>query len=181
MLIGRRFARSPRPNRVTRLPLVWAGVVLGLGTGAIVKATVLHRMLTPGGEPFSALPATLPNVAADPAGGVLHAVAWAVTASGLWLVFRTAHREDVAWSDGILGGALAIGLGLFVLLESVYPGVTHGLRSPEWTADSWDRALLGLGLLLAAGGMLAIGGLVNATRSSSSAPPGAHAGSRSAT
>ena len=141
-----------------RTPLVTAGAVLGVGLGGFVDGIVLHQilqwhhMVT---EPFP--PDSVQNLQLNTLGdGLFHAFAWLMTAVGLGLLWRASSRPDVLWSGRVLIGALAIGWGLFNLVEGIVDhhllGIHHVRPGPDHLA--WDLGFLAFGALLVVGGWL---------------------------
>ena len=141
-----------------RSPLLVAGVVLGVGLGGFVDGIVLHQilqwhhMVT---EPFP--PDSVRNLQLNTVGdGLFHAFAWCMTAIGLALLWRASMRADVLRSGRVLVGALAIGWGLFNLVEGIVDhhllGIHHVRSGPDQLA--WDLAFLAFGAVLVAGGIV---------------------------
>jgi uncharacterized membrane protein len=139
-----------------RSPLLVAGIVLGVGLGGFVDGIVLHQilqwhhMVT---EPYP--PDTVRNLELNTLGdGLFHAFAWLMTAVGLGLLWRASRRPDAAWSGRVLVGALAIGWGLFNLVEGIVDhhllGLHHVRSGPDQLA--WDLAFLAFGAVLVGGG-----------------------------
>jgi uncharacterized membrane protein len=95
--------------------------MLGIGLGGFVDGIVLHQilqwhhMVT---EPFP--PDSVQNLQTNTLGdGLFHAFAWMMAAVGLGLLWRASGRPDVLWSGRVLLGAVAIGWGLFNLVEGI--------------------------------------------------------------
>jgi len=139
-----------------RSPLLVAGIVLGVGLGGFVDGIVLHQilqwhhMVT---EPFP--PDSVRNLQLNTLGdGLFHAFAWCMTAIGLALLWQASHRLDVIWSGRVLVGALAIGWGLFNVVEGIVDhhllGIHHVRSGPDQLL--WDLAFLAFGAVLIAGG-----------------------------
>jgi uncharacterized membrane protein len=143
-----------------RSPLVTAGILLGVGLGGFVDGIVLHQilqwhhMVT---EPFP--PDNVRNLELNTLGdGLFHAFTWLITAVGLGLLWRASKRTDVLWSTRALVGSLAIGWGLFNLIEGIVDhhllGIHHVRSGPDQMA--WDLAFLAFGaVLVVVGWMLA--------------------------
>jgi uncharacterized membrane protein len=172
-----RGKKSMRTNPV-RSPLLVAGIVLGVGLGGFVDGIVLHQilqwhhMVT---EPFP--PDSVRNLETNTLGdGLFHAFAWLMTAVGLALLWRAGQRPDVVRSGRMLVGSLAIGWGLFNLVEGIVDhhllGIHHVRSGPDQLV--WDLAFLAFGALLVGGGWLL------ARAPSSSGAMAAHRRSRTA-
>src|SRR5215217_4687043 len=133
-------------------PLHAAGIMLGVGLGGFVDGIVLHQilqwhhMVT---EPFPA--DSVRNLEMNTLGdGLFHAFTWLMTAVGLALLWRAGQRPDVVRSGRVLVGSLAIGWGLFNLLEGIVDhhllGIHHVRSGPDQVV--WDLAFLAFGGLL---------------------------------
>lgn len=145
-------------TNMDRMPLRTAGTVLGVGLGGFVDGIVLHQilqwhhMVT---EPFP--PDSVQNLQLNTLGdGLFHAFAWMMTAVGLGLLWRASGRPDVLWTGRVLVGALAIGWGLFNLVEGIVDhhllGIHHVRSGPDQLA--WDLAFLAFGAALVIGGWI---------------------------
>jgi uncharacterized membrane protein len=141
-----------------RQPLVTAGILLGLGLGGFVDGIVLHQvlqwhhMLSSGPYP----PTNLSNLQADTLwDGLFHVVAWLFTAAGLSLLWRAGGRADVPWSRSIFTGSLAMGWGLFNLVEGIIDHQILGIHHVRENVPNvliWDLGFLAFGAILLAGG-----------------------------
>lgn len=146
----------------TTRPLVTAGVLLGVGMGGFVDGIVFNQLL----QVHSMLSARMPrtsvvnlevNMFWD---GVFHAFTWLTTAGGLTLLWRAVRRDDVLLSTRTLVGAMALGWGLFNLVEGV---INHHLLHLHHVTEGanhivWDLAFLASGVALIAGGIAAVRG-----------------------
>ena len=157
-------------------PLIAAGVLLGAGLGGFVDGIVLHQILQwhhllSARLPPDNLVATKVNMYWD---GIFHAGVWVLTVVGLRLLWAAGARADVPWSGATFAGGLALGWGLFNVVEGLIDHQLLGLHHvQEYTTNKlpWDLAFLGFGVLL----LLLGGGLVRAGRPHGSPRPG-HAG-----
>jgi uncharacterized membrane protein len=143
-------------------PLVSAGTVLGIGLGGFVDGIVFHQLL----QLHSMLTGRLPkdsiahveiNMFWD---GVFHAFTWLMTALGVWMLFRAAQRREVVLAPRTFAGALALGWGLFNLVEGVIDHQLLGLHHvvERLGLSVYDWAFLASGVALIAGGWYAIRG-----------------------
>jgi uncharacterized membrane protein len=142
------------PNR---MPLLRAGVVLGIGLGGFFDGIVLHQllqwhhMLTSYGHPDNTVPGLEVNTTWD---GIFHSATWVATVVGLAMLWRLERRYDLTWSWA-LGGALLIGWGAFNLVEGI---IDHQLLGLHHVRDDlggpigWDLAFLAWGAVFVAGG-----------------------------
>jgi uncharacterized membrane protein len=143
-----------------RGPLITAGVLLGLGLGGFVDGILLHQilqwhhLLTSAGFP----PDTVQNLRVNTLwDGLFHASTWTLTTAGLVMLWRAAGRQDVPWSTSIFVGALALGWGIFNLIEGIADHHILGLHHVNETVPRndwlyWDLAFLALGAALAFAG-----------------------------
>lgn len=149
-------------DRPSRSPLIVAGVLLGVGLGGFVDGILLHQilqwhhMLTSAGYPPTSLESLQVNTLWD---GIIHAATWAMTATGLALLWRAARRLDVPWSPDTFVGTLAIGWGSFNLVEGVIDhhvlGIHH-VRTDVTSPLLWDLGFLGFGAALVAVGWILV-------------------------
>ena len=135
-----------------RLPLITAGIFLGLGLGGFVDGILLHQILQwhhmlSNVRPLSTNTNTDLNMVWD---GLFHALDWVLTVIGVALLWRAGGRADVAWSSHTFGGSLLMGAGLFNVVEGVIDhqilGIHHVKPGPNQVA--WDLGFLVLGALL---------------------------------
>jgi uncharacterized membrane protein len=141
------------PARLTRTPLIAAGLLLGAGLGGFVDGIVLHQILQWHNMLSNRLPpdnlvAAKVNMYWD---GVFHAAVWVMTAVGLRLLWSALTRPDVPRSGRTLWGALLLGWGLFNVIEGIIDHQILGLHHvQEYTANKlpWDLSFLAFGALL---------------------------------
>src|SRR4051812_8381310 len=102
-----------------RGPLISAGALLGVGTGGFVDGILLHQiiqvhnMLSARYPPTTLVNAEI-NMFWD---GLFHAFCWIMAALGLAFLWRAGQRSDVPWSTRTFVGSLALGWGIFNLVE----------------------------------------------------------------
>jgi uncharacterized membrane protein len=110
-------------------------------------------MLTSAGYPPTSVENLQINTLWD---GLFHAATWLATAIGLALLWRAARRPDVPWSTRTLVGTLAMGWGLFNLVEGLIDhqilGIHH-VRTDVPNVLAWDLGFLLFGVLLLGLGM----------------------------
>ncbi|AUS99791.1 hypothetical protein CLI64_04955 [Nostoc sp. CENA543] len=143
-----------------RLPLIWAGIVLGLGLGGFVDGILLHQILQwhhmlSSVRPLTTNPNFDLNMVWD---GLFHALDWVLTVIGVGLLWRAGGRADVVWSSSTFGGSLLIGAGLFNLVEGVIDHQILGIHhvKPGTNQLAWDLGFLALGALLVVGGWIVL-------------------------
>jgi uncharacterized membrane protein len=149
---------SARPPH--RGALIAAGVLLGSGLGGFFDGILLHQilqwhnMLSSKVNPVDLVRMKY-NMLWD---GLFHAFAWLVTVLGLGLLWRAGQRSDVPWSTRTFLGSLALGWGLFNLIEGMIDHQLLGLHHvhPGENELGWDLGFLGFGLLLGIAGCASI-------------------------
>lgn len=146
------------PERRNDRPLISAGALLGIGMGGFVDGIVFHQLL----QVHNMLSARYPKTGVDPQtavvnleinmfwDGLFHAFTWTMTALGLALLWRAVRRGDVPLSTRTLVGALALGWGLFNLVEGV---IDHHLLQIHHVTETpghlvWDVLFLASGAVL---------------------------------
>jgi len=147
-------------NTMTRRPLIAAGTLLGIGMGGFVDGILFHQLL----QVHSMLSAQVTRTTV--AGleinmfwdGLFHALTWTMTALGLALLWKAVQRRDVPLSTKTLVGSMALGWGLFNLVEGI---IDHHLLHIHHVTETdnhlvWDLAFLASGLLLIGIGMTMI-------------------------
>ena len=95
---------------------------------------------------------------------------WLTTAAGIALLWRAGQRPDVPWSTRTMLGGLALGWGLFNLVEGV---IDHHILHIHHVTETenhlvWDLAFLASGVALIAVGLA----LVNSGRGDATARGG---------
>jgi uncharacterized membrane protein len=145
-------------HRITRRPLIAAGTMLGIGMGGFVDGIVFHQLL----QVHNMLSAQYPTTGLDAErlvvnleinmfwDGLFHAFTWVMTALGLALLWKAVQRPDVPLSTRTFVGSLALGWGLFNLVEGI---IDHHLLHIHHVTEThnhliWDLAFLASGLLL---------------------------------
>lgn len=153
-----------------RRPLISAGMALGIGMGGFVDGILFHQLL----QAHNMLSAKVPrdtvvgleiNMFWD---GVFHTFTWLMTALGLALLWRAVQRRETLLSTRTLLGAIALGWGIFNLVEGILDHHVLHLHHVTETENHliWDLAFLGSGALLSlvGGALLAAGRNDAATR-----------------
>jgi uncharacterized membrane protein len=141
-------------------PLLSAGLLLGTGLGGFIDGIVLHQILQWHNMLSSKIAPTdlvslKQNMVWD---GLFHAATWLMTAAGLGLLWRAGQQPDVPWSTRSFVGSLALGWGLFNVIEGIIDHHILGLHHVHPGSDqlAWDIGFLIFGALLALGGVLLI-------------------------
>jgi uncharacterized membrane protein len=127
-------------------------MLLGAGMGGFVDGILFHQVLQMHGMLSEQYPPTsLINLEINMFwDGVFHVFTWLVTASGIALLWRTVKRADIALSGKALLGAMAVGWGLFNVIEGTANHHLLQLHHVRTGADHlrWDVAFLGAGVVL---------------------------------
>jgi uncharacterized membrane protein len=147
-------------ERVHQGPIISSGILLGTGLGGFVDGIVLHQILQwhnmlSSVAPPNDLVAMKYNMVWD---GLFHALTWLMTAAGLARLWRAGLRRDVSWSTQTLVGSLFLGWGLFNFVEGLVDHQLLGIHHVHPGAQqlAWDLGFLASGLVMIAGGWLAI-------------------------
>ena len=139
-------------DTITRRPLIAAGTLLGIGMGGFVDGILFHQLL----QLHSMLSAQVTrstvagleiNMFWD---GLFHVLTWTMTALGLALLWKSVQRRDVPLSTKTFVGSMALGWGLFNLVEGI---IDHHLLHIHHVTETdnhliWDLAFLASGLIL---------------------------------
>jgi uncharacterized membrane protein len=108
-------------DSMTRRPLIAAGTLLGIGMGGFVDGILFHQLLQV--QSMLSARVTRSTVAGLEVNmfwdGLFHVLSWTVTALGLALLWKAVQRPDVPLSTKTFVGAMAIGWGLFNLVEGI--------------------------------------------------------------
>lgn len=158
----------PTPENTNRRPLIAAATLLGIGMGGFVDGILFHQLLQT--HNMLSAPGYYPKTGVDPLrlvvnlevnmfwDGLFHVFTWGMTAAGLALLWRCGQRPEVPWSTRTLVGGLAVGWGLFNLVEGV---IDHHILHIHHVTETenhliWDLAFLGSGVVLIAVGLAVI-------------------------
>jgi uncharacterized membrane protein len=143
----------------SRRALVLPGLLLGIGIGGFVDGILLHQilqwhhMLTSHGQyPATTVGGLEVNTLWD---GIFHAGTWVASVVGVWRLWDAGRRGDVAWSGRALIGLMAMGWGLFNLVEGVVNHHLLGIHHVRYSgadARPWDLSFLFCGVVLFSGG-----------------------------
>lgn len=93
--------------------------------------------------------------------GLFHAATYIFVIIGLILLWRSAHRAHMRWSNRLLTGSLLIGFGLFNVLEGILDHhllrlhhVNETVPADQWIY--WDIGFLAGGAMMAMVGWLVL-------------------------
>jgi uncharacterized membrane protein len=145
-----------------RSGLIIAGALLGIGLGGFLDGILFHQIL----QTHSMLSAQVPrdtvaglevNMFWD---GMFHVLTWVVTVAGLAYLWTIVVRGETLLSTQTFVGSLALGWGLFNLVEGlINHHILHLHHVVEAPDHFWaDVAFLLSGVILIAGGAALIWG-----------------------
>ena len=142
---------------------VSAGILFGLGLGGFFDGIVLHQLLQwhhmlSSWYPIDSVKNLELNTLWD---GIFHSATYVFVVIGLFILWRTAHRRHLVWSNKLLVGTLLLGWGVFNVVEGLINhqilGVHHvNERVPEPQRLLWDIGFLVWGAAMLVGGWLLV-------------------------
>ena len=132
------------------------GLLLGVGLGALFDGIVLHQILQwhhliSSRVPPTSVEALEVNTLAD---GLLHAVAWLATVTGIALTVRAGASLERNGAGRRLVGGIIIGWGAFNLLDAV---ISHHVLELHHVREGPGQTTFDLVFLVVAAAMVAIG------------------------
>ena len=143
-----------------RRPLIVAGIVLGLGQAGFFDGIVLHQLLQwhhmfTSVETSDTVRGLELNTLGD---GLFHLLDWALTLTGIYLLWQVGQNPSAEKSASLFFGALLVGAGLFDFIEGLIDHQILGIHhvKPGIHEFAWDMGFLGLGLSLIVLGWLLI-------------------------
>jgi uncharacterized membrane protein len=142
---------GPASARSATLPVLRAGLFLGIGLGGFFDGIVFHQLLQThsmfsGKIDKSGATGLQVNMFWD---GAFHLITWTATIAGVFCLWRAASQKSGAPGKVLFGAALS-GWGIFNIIEG---GVNHhllGLHHVVETAglSGFDHAFLASGVIL---------------------------------
>ncbi|RZI76971.1 MAG: DUF2243 domain-containing protein [Pseudomonas sp.] len=140
-------------------PAIAAALTLGIGLGGFFDGIVFHQILQlhnmlSGWLPVTDLVSAKVNMVWD---GLFHGGVWAITMTGVILLWRAGKRTDVAMDDRFLVGGFLLGWGLFNVVEGV---IDHHLLGLHHVVEALGRSIWDLVFLAWGFGMIAVGWLL---------------------
>lgn len=147
-------------SHIRRRPLISAGTLLGIGLGGFADGIVFHQLL----QLHNMLSAKFPVRGVDAHtlvvnleinmfwDGLFHVFCWIVTIVGLAMLWRAVRRPQVRLTTRTFLGSLALGAGLFNLVEGI---INHHVLHVHHVTETenhlvWDLAFLLSGVVLVA-------------------------------
>lgn len=136
-----------------------AGVLLGLGLGALFDGIVFHQLLQwhhmlSGWYPLNSVDNVRLNTTWD---GVFHSAAYVLVLAGLFLLWQRVRKGELRWSRTQCLGAILLGWGIFNLVEGVVDHEILRLHQVNETVPEGQRVYWDIGFLLWGAVMLIMG------------------------
>jgi len=137
-----------------------AGILFGLGLGGFFDGIVLHQVLQwhhmlSSWYPIDTIENLKLNTLWD---GIFHSTTYVFVVVGLFILWRTAHRQHLVWSNKLLTGTLLLGWGIFNVVEGLIDHEVLGVHHVNETVAQTQRILWDVGFLAWGAAMLG-GGL----------------------
>src|SRR4051812_5158222 len=136
-----------------------AGIFFGLGLGGFFDGIVFHQVLqwhhmVSSWYPIDSIPNLELNTRWD---GFFHSATYVFVVVGLFILWRTAHRRHLLWSNKLLAGTLLLGWGIFNVVEGVIDHEVLGMHHVNELVSLsqriyWDMAFLVWGAAMVVGG-----------------------------
>jgi uncharacterized membrane protein len=141
---------------------VSAGILFGLGLGGFFDGIVLHQVLQwhhmlSSWYPINTIENLKLNTLWD---GIFHASTYLFVVAGLFVLWRTAHRSHLYWSNKSLLGTLLLGWGTFNFVEGMIDHQMLGTHHVNELVAPSQRIFWDLGFLIWGLAMIAVGWLL---------------------
>jgi uncharacterized membrane protein len=139
-----------------------AGIFFGLGLGGFFDGIVLHQLLQwhhmlSSWHPVDTVEGLEFNTLWD---GIFHSATYVFVLIGLFLLWRSAHRQHLYWSTRLLIGTMLLGFGLFNAVEGIVNHHWLGIHHVNETAPRAQWWIWGLGFTLSGLLMIFVGWLL---------------------
>jgi uncharacterized membrane protein len=149
---------TSQTNKTNRLPLIAAGILIGIGQGGFFDGIVFHQLLQ-WHHMFSNVETTntVAGLELNTFGDALfHIFDWIMTIAGIAMLWLAGKQENVPWSKTDFIGAIMVGAGLFNVVEGI---LSHHLLQihhvkPGVHQLAWDLGFIGAGILSASVGLV---------------------------
>ena len=144
-----------------RRPLIVAGIVLGLEQAGFFDGSIVLHQLLQWHHMFTSVETsdTVRGLELNTLGdGLFHLLDWALTLTGIYLLWQVGQNPSAEKSASLFFGALLVGAGLFDFIEGLIDHQILGIHhvKPGIHEFAWDMGFLGLGLSLIVLGWLLI-------------------------
>jgi uncharacterized membrane protein len=139
-----------------------AGILFGLGLGGFFDGIVLHQVLQwhhmlSSWYPITSIENLELNTLWD---GIFHSATYVFVVAGLFLLWRTAHRGHLYWSNRLLVGSLLLGWGVFNVIEGIADHEVLGVHHVNELAPRAQWVFWDIGFLIWGAAMVALGWLL---------------------
>jgi uncharacterized membrane protein len=138
-----------------------AGILFGLGLGGFFDGIVLHQLLQwhhmlSSWYPIDSIENLKLNTLWD---GIFHSTTYVFVVLGLFILWRSAHRGHLLWSNKLLVGTVLLGFGIFNVVEGIIDHQLLGIHHVNETVPQdrrlvWDIGFLIWGAAMVVGGWL---------------------------
>lgn len=147
--------------RMPRFPYA-AGIFLGLGLGGFFDGIVLHQLLQwhhmlSSWHPVNSIENLQLNTLWD---GIFHSGTYVFVLIGLFLMWRSAHRQQFYWSPKLLIGTILLGFGIFNSVEGVVNHQLLGIHHVNETVPASERLAWDIGFIIWGLAMIGAGWLL---------------------
>jgi uncharacterized membrane protein len=127
-----------------------AGVLFGLGLGGFFDGIILHQVLQrhhmlSSWYPINSIENFELNTFWD---GVFHSSSYLFVVTGLFILWRHAHRRHLYWSNKLLIGTMLIGFGAFNVVEGLVDHQLLGVHHVNELVPADQRIFWDIGFLV---------------------------------
>jgi uncharacterized membrane protein len=139
-----------------------AGILFGLGLGGFFDGIALHQLLQwhhmlSSWYPITSIENLELNTLWD---GIFHSATYVFVVAGLFLLWRSAHRGHLYWSNRLLVGSLLLGWGVFNVIEGIADHEVLGVHHVNELAPRAQWVFWDIGFLIWGAAMVALGWLL---------------------
>ena len=152
---------SPEVRSAERPFPTSSGILFGLGLGGFFDGIMLHQVLQWHHMLSSWYPVnTKENLELNTSwDGIFHSSTYIFVLLGLFLLWRSAHRQHLYWSSKLMIGTLLLGFGIFNTVEGIVDHHILGIHHVNETAPRdkwhlWDIGFTLWGIAMIVGGWL---------------------------
>ncbi len=137
--------------------MLTTAMILGIGLGGFIDGIVLHQILQWHEMLAARIPPTnyIGKSVTMFRDGIFHAFTLLVTISGILLLWRLLHRNDIERSGYWLSGSLLLGWGLFNVVGGVLDHQLlklHNVKEVSANPEAGNFSFLGLSVLMMGAG-----------------------------
>jgi uncharacterized membrane protein len=139
-----------------------AGILFGLGLGGFFDGIVLHQVLQwhhmlSSWYPINTIENLELNTLWD---GIFHSSTYVFVVAGLFILWRTARRQHLYWSNKLLAGTMLLGWGIFNFIEGIIDHQVLGVHHVNELVPPSQRVFWDLGFLIWGLAMIVVGWLL---------------------